>query len=233
MTSADRFLAFGGGGATNGSDPLLEDFLLQQIGRTEPAIGYCGAASGDDPTKFEQLAARLAQAGARASQIAMTATADAVTRWAAPLDAIYFGGGHSGRLIEHLKSSGWADVIRQAALGGKLLAGVSAGANCWFDWSLSDAGGNGLRPLEGLGLIPGSICPHYSSEPERRHVFPDLIARGLLVDGTAIDDGVAVLFRADAPPVAFSARAGNWAYAVSKDEAGGVVERPLAAFDEP
>jgi peptidase E len=229
MKGALTLVAFGGGGATNGADPLLEGFLLGLIGRARPAIGYCGAASGDDGTKFERLAARLALAGASLHHLEMTASAAQAARWAASVDAIYFGGGHTLRLVDHLRTSGWGDVLAEAARSGTLLAGVSAGALCWFEWALSDSAGDSLAPLAGLGLFAGSLCPHYSTEAERRRRFPELISAGALAGGVAIDDGVGVLFRAGAEPVAFTARPGRWAYEVASDGAGGAVIRPLAA----
>jgi peptidase E len=229
MPAGPRLIAIGGGGATNGSDPGLEDFLLQHVQSTDCTIGYWGAASDDDPAKFDRLAARLARSGARASHLPMTSDVRATAAWVAEVDAIYCGGGNTKRLVEHMRESGCGTIFMDAARNGTLLAGVSAGALCWFDWALSDWSGNGLQPLRGLGLFAGSVCPHYSTEPERRRVFPDLIARSLLAGGIAIDDGVAVLFRPDAEPVAFSARDDCWAYCVSPDGAGGATANRLPA----
>jgi dipeptidase E len=42
---------------------------------------------------------------------------------------------------------------------------------------------------DGLGLLPGSACPHYDGEEQRRPVFHQLVAAGELADGWAADDG--------------------------------------------
>ena len=43
-----------------------------------------------------------------------------------------------------------------------------------------------------MGLVAGSACPHYDSEPVRRAAYDDAISAGRLSPGLAIDDGVAV-----------------------------------------
>ena len=118
---------------------------------------------------------------------------------------------------------GLSDVLIEAAQ-------VSTGAVCWFDFALSDSGGAGLLPLAGLGLIAGSCCPHHSSEPYRQSAFRDQIAGGMLPEGIAFDDGVAVLILPGQSPVAFAARTGAGAYSVRR-AAGGAVTAPLAAAD--
>jgi dipeptidase E len=48
-----------------------------------------------------------------------------------------------------------------------------------------------LAPLhDGLGLLPGSACPHFDGEEQRRPAFRRLVAAGELADGWAADDGV-------------------------------------------
>jgi hypothetical protein len=52
-----------------------------------------------------------------------------------------------------------------------------------------------LRPLlNGLGFVPYSNSPHYSSERERRPVTRQLIAEGVLPDGFATDDGAGLVY---------------------------------------
>ena len=79
-----------------------------------------------------------------------------------------------------------------------MLCGLSAGMNCWFAGSVTDSFGFAeLEPLhDGLGLLPGSACPHYDGEEERRPAFTRLVAAGELADGWAADDGAALVFAA-------------------------------------
>ena len=47
---------------------------------------------------------------------------------------------------------------------------------------------------DGLGRLPGSHCPHYDSESQRRPTYGRLVAEGTLAAGYAADDGVALRF---------------------------------------
>jgi dipeptidase E len=65
---------------------------------------------------------------------------------------------------------GFDAALREAYEGGTVLAGISAGANCWFERYVTDSvPGGGVR--EGLGLLPGTFCPHLDSEPWRPAVL--------------------------------------------------------------
>jgi peptidase E len=70
-----------------------------------------------------------------------------------------------------------------------VLCGSSAGAICWFDYGLTDSVDGPLIPMECLGFLPGSYCPHYDGEAARRPTYERLIAGGELAPGIACDDG--------------------------------------------
>lgn len=226
-----RLMAIGGGGFSNGADPALEDQLARLAGGRSARIGYVGAASGDDVVKIERFHARFREIAAHAEHLPMGLDADDVRWRIARLDAVYFGGGNTLSLLHHLHQQNVGSIFFEAARQGLMLAGVSAGAIAWFEWALSDATGQGLAPLKGLGVFKGSCCPHYSSEPERRRAFPDFVSDGRLPGGLAIDDGAAVLLEPDLPPRAFTARAGAWAYAVEAGKgSANAGMRPLPSF---
>lgn len=60
------------------------------------------------------------------------------------------------------------EILRTAWEAGVVLAGLSAGAICWFEAGITDAVAGQLSVLPGLGFLAGSCCPHYDGEPERR-----------------------------------------------------------------
>lgn len=84
-------------------------------------------------------------------------------------------------------------ILRTAWNRGVLLAGLSAGAICWFAQGLSDSVG-GLGVLKCLGLLSGSCCPHYDGENQRRPAYHRLIPEGELFPGFGVDDGAALHF---------------------------------------
>jgi len=139
-------------------------------------------------------------------------------KWLALCDVIYVAGGDTLRLLEALQGGAWRNSIAQALERGLLLVGVSAGASVWFDSALSDAGGQGLRPLKGLGLFRGSFCPHYQNEAERRPAFERAIARGHLPPGYGADDGAALWLTAEGPQAWRSARERACIWRVSAEQ---------------
>jgi peptidase E len=74
------------------------------------------------------------------------------------------------------------------------MCGVSAGALCWFAGGVTDSYGPLAALDDGLGFLPGSMCPHYDGEAQRRPTYHALVARGSLPAGYAADDGAGLHF---------------------------------------
>ncbi|WP_160331597.1 Type 1 glutamine amidotransferase-like domain-containing protein, partial [Caldibacillus debilis] len=92
------------------------------------------------------------------------------------------------------KEWGLVPVLKKAWEEGIVLAGISAGAICWFEEGVTDSFGEELEPIAGLGFLKGSHCPHYDGEPERRPAYHKLIRTGSIPGGLAADDGAAIHF---------------------------------------
>ena len=85
-------------------------------------------------------------------------------------------------------------ILREAWEDGVVLCGMTAGWLCWFECGVTDSFGPDLAPLhDGLGFLPGSHCPHYDGEAQRRPRYHGLVAEGL-PGGFAADDGAALHF---------------------------------------
>ncbi|MGH2407195.1 MAG: Type 1 glutamine amidotransferase-like domain-containing protein, partial [Candidatus Limnocylindrales bacterium] len=85
-------------------------------------------------------------------------------------------------------------ILREAWAQGIVLAGMSAGAICWFEAGVTDSYGPELAPLrDGLGILAGSCCPHYDGEMQRRPTYRRLVNEGL-PGGYALDDAAALVF---------------------------------------
>ena len=80
-------------------------------------------------------------------------------------DLIYVGGGDTVFMIDHWKQSGLLSLIKEAYERGVILAGLSAGAICWFSDiytdSLKSEDGTKYAMFKGLNWIKGIISPHY------------------------------------------------------------------------
>ncbi len=83
-------------------------------------------------------------------------------------DMIYVGGGDTVFMIEHWKQSGLLPLIKDAYDRGVIIAGLSAGAICWFSDIYTDSTaalgeGDKYAMFQGLNWIEGKISPHYGA----------------------------------------------------------------------
>jgi peptidase E len=141
-------------------------------------------------------------------------------------DVIYVGGGNTKSLLAVWRDWGAAEVLREAWEAGIVLAGVSAGAICWFEQGLTDSFADGLRPLAGLGFLPGSCCPHYDGEVQRRPSYHRLLAAGEIAAGIAIEDWTGVHFKGTEIHRVVASKRGARAYRMGTAH-GSVQEVPL------
>jgi dipeptidase E len=189
---------------------------------SQPCIGYIGFANNDNPERLERVRNRFGGLGAKVAPLLKEASVSEAEAWIGNLDAIYVGGGHTFNLLQHWKLTGIDRVILAAAHRGMLVAGVSAGATCWFDIAFWDGGETvGYQPLAGLGLFPGSCCPHYTTEPKRAATYRHHIASQIVPDGFAIGDGAGLLIEHGRAPLAIEARenTGVWRIEAPIDQA--------------
>jgi peptidase E len=143
-------------------------------------------------------------------------------------DVIYVAGGNTANMLAIWRVHGFDTILREAWESGVVLAGWSAGMICWFDDGLTDSFGPELRALgTGLGFLPGSACPHYDGEAERRPRYRELIQAGM-PGGYAADDRVALHFRGTELAEVVAARDDGAAYRVELVD-GKVVETRLEA----
>lgn len=223
-------LTLGGGGFSMSEDgsSLLDDHLLSLTGKDRPRVCFVPTASGDDRGYTERFLDAFAD---RAETSVLSLFGRDPWGYTAPAtvleqDVVYVGGGSTANLLGLWRLHGLDRLLERAAAAGTLLAGISAGMNCWFDGSSTDSFGP-LRALpDGLGLLRGSACPHYLGESERRAAYHRMVAGGELLDGYAADDGVALLWRDGALVEAVSERPDGQAFRVERT-ADGVRETPL------
>ncbi|MBQ8684688.1 MAG: peptidase E [Clostridia bacterium] len=83
-------------------------------------------------------------------------------------DMIYVGGGDTVFMLEEWKKSGLLPLILDAYERGVVIAGLSAGAICWFSDIYTDSAaalgeGDKYAMFKGLGVIKGVISPHYNA----------------------------------------------------------------------
>jgi dipeptidase E len=125
-------------------------------------------------------------------------------------------GGDTANAIAIWRAHGFDEILREAWEQGVLLAGWSAGMICWFEHGVTDSFGPDLAPMECLGFLPGSACPHYDGEERRRPVYRQLVRDGFPA-GVAADDGVGLHYVGTELREVVTSRDGAGAYRVSAD----------------
>src|SRR5207342_1072547 len=132
-------------------------------------------------------------------------------------DVIFVSGGNTANLLAIWRAHGVDEIIREAWEQGIVLAGSSAGMICWFEAGVTDSFGPQLEGMrDGLGFLPGSACPHYDGEGQRRPVYTRLVAEGF-PPGVAADDTVALRYDGTALSEVVTARPTACAYRVTPD----------------
>jgi peptidase E len=226
-----HIIAIGGGMLTpEGQVPAHLINALRLSGQREPRLCVLNTAAGDDPRWTLAMYDQLAGHPVRASHLALFPMPNVRDPEDLLLsqDLIFVGGGSVANMVAVWRVHGLDVILRKAWQAGIVLAGSSAGGICWFEGGTTDSFGRDLRAFtDGLGLLPGSYCPHYNSEPGRRPLYHRLIADGTLPGGIACDDGAAAHFTDDTLTELIADRPTSIAYRVSASAGAGVTETPL------
>src|SRR5262245_10443159 len=204
--------------------PGLLAHALSLSGAATPRVCVLNTATGDDPDSYRRFYARLSQHGAHVSHLQLFTMPNVADPQDLLLsqDVIFVGGGSVANMLAVWRVHGLDSIMRRAWESGVVLAGVSAGAICWFEGATTDSFGPDLRPFTGgHGLLSGSYRPHYDSEPTRRPLFQSLVADGTLPAGIACDDGAAAHFIDDEFSEIVAQRDGAAGYLVKPDGSGG------------
>jgi dipeptidase E len=217
---AERVIfAMGGGGFTmEPTNPLLDDFVLSLTGAKQPRVLFLPTASGDTTTQINAFQARFADRWCVHEHLSLFRLRDArrpLQESVLEQDIIYVGGGSMRNLLAIWQAHGLDRLLVQAWRAGTVLAGLSAGAMCWFEGGVTRSSGP-PEALAGLGLLNGSLTVHADGEPERLPVWLASVRDGILPGGWALDDGVGLLFRGLRMDRAVSSRPGAGAQRVDQ-----------------
>jgi len=217
-----------GGNPRGPGEGALERYLLDVCGVDNPRVCFVPTASGDSESSITMFYERFPSSVCRPVHFTVfRPPAIPLAEALGDADIIYVGGGSTANMLTVWRLHGIDTMLRAAHDRGAVLTGSSAGANCWFQASVTDSFGNELAALQdGLGLLPGSFCPHYDSEPQRRPVYRQLITDGVMTRGYAAEDAVAFHFRDAGLVEVVSARPDAAGYDVAAVD-GDLVEREL------
>ncbi|TLS37543.1 peptidase E [Pseudalkalibacillus caeni] len=194
---SQQIIAMGGGGFSMEPENLLLDrYILEQTHRTTPKVCFLPTASGDSENYINRFYASFNKLDCTPSHLSLFKPhVSDLKEFILEKDVIYVGGGNTFNLLTLWKAWGLDVALKEAWESGVILAGLSAGSICWFEQGITDSFSGSLSKLDCLGFLPGSNCPHYDGEENRRPSFHDLVLNREVTRGLAADDGVAFHFK--------------------------------------
>ncbi len=226
-----RILAMGGGGFTmQDRSAALDRLVLSLTGKAVPRICFLPTASGDGRDQTTRFYERFSAWPCEPSVLSLFHLGrDRIDPRSHLLaqDAIYVGGGSMRNMLAVWREHGVHEAMRSAWERGIVLAGLSAGAMCWFEGGITMSGG-APRPAAGLGVVEGSLSVHLDGEPERLPEYRHAVATGALPPGYAVDDCAALLLHGTTVHECVSSRPGARVMRVEADGEGATTERPVA-----
>lgn len=193
-----QIIALGGGGFSDQPDNLiLDEYILEQTGKSKPNILFIPAAGGDHQEYITKYYAAYQNLPCNPEHISLTIekySASRIENVIMKQDVIFIGGGSPFNLMNVFKETGMDKLLRHAYQKGIVMSGMSAGAICWFEDGFRNPKGNTYYQINCLGILEGSFCPHFDAQPNLRLNYRKLIRTRKLQSGYGVQDGVALHF---------------------------------------
>ena len=179
-------------------NPVLDDFVLGLAARARAAdplpADRVRRPGGADRRLRRPLRASAPARPRTCRCSACTARSGRCATIVLAQDVIYVGGGSMRNLLAIWRAHGLDDPATEAWERGIVLAGLSAGAMCWFEGGITRSSGP-PETIAGLGLLAG-----LAERARRRRAraaarrTSTAVRSGALPGGWAADDGVGLLF---------------------------------------
>jgi dipeptidase E len=222
---ADRTIVpMGGGRFCDGAAA----FLAGLTGKERPRMLYIGTAMAEDPSFALRMYDQFAPYADVSRLEFFPWPPEDLRSVVLDSDLVFVGGGNTANMLAIWRVHGVDTLLREAWESGIVLAGSSAGGICWFEQGVTDSFGPQLGPMDCLGFLPGSFCPHWDDEELRRLRYHELLRAGLVGAGYAADAGVGLHFVNRELREVVACDEGSKAYQVELRD-GEVAEEPIEA----
>ncbi len=215
-----QVIAMGGGGfSMEPKNPLLDKYIISQARKQNPSVCFFPHATDDAVRYVFNFFKAFTQLDVKPTFLSLfTPHTSELESFLMEQDVIYVGGGNTKSMLALWREWNLVEYLWKAYENGTVLAGISAGANCWFEQCVTDSIPGKFYMLPCLGIINGSFCPHYDGEAERRPSLHKLMSEDKIINGYAADDGAAAHFIDGEFASSVSSRSHAKVYRVSKIE---------------
>jgi dipeptidase E len=198
-------VAIGGGEIRTRGTALIDREILRLSKKRHPRVLFIPTASSDSERywkRFQEYFGTFLRCRTEVLFLSRETSKERVRKKILSTDVVYVGGGNTLHMMRVWRRRGVDKLLLAAYKRGTVLAGISAGAICWFESGHSDSM-SFYNPrhwryinVRGLGLIKGIHCPHYNGRTRgvaRRRDFRKLIERtgGF---GIAMENNCAIAF---------------------------------------
>jgi len=191
-----EIIAIGGGGfGRTPEKPIIEKYILDQSNSSSPNICFFPTASAESKDYISNYYKAFSKLDCNPTHISLFSRTPNIEAEIDKSDIIYVGGGNTKSMLAVFNEWDINKFLLRAYENGKILAGVSAGAICWFNQGITDSWANELKVLDCLDFLPGCCCPHYDGEKDRRPSVMEFVNSGSIKSCLAIEDGAAVHFK--------------------------------------
>lgn len=200
-----KLIAIGGGeigrpGYSIETLPIDKE-IIKLTGKKHPKLLFIGTATKDWPGYWETIQKYFGKKLGCKVDVLLTVKEKPSTKTIKgkilEADIVYVGGGNTQYMISKWKVLGVDKMLRQAYEKGTVMAGLSAGAICWFKYGTSDSwvlarpGYKDYIRVSGLGWYNIILSPHHIAEKKRKPALIKQIKRhgGIAL---ALDDYAAI-----------------------------------------
>ena len=227
MNTDGHIIAIGGGGfGRNPNEPIIENYILNLSDSQKPNITFFPTASAENSDYIVNFYTAFSSLNCNAKHVSLFKNTPNLESIISDSDIIYIGGGNTKSMLAVFKEWGLDKLLLKAYKDGKILAGVSAGAICWFDQGITDSWDDGLRVLDCMGILKGVCCPHYDGELDRKPSVEKFLKSNEIDACFCIEDGAAIHYQNNRFKTAVAFYQNKNAYEVKLNR-GSIKETPL------
>ena len=146
----------------------IDEYFVSKLNKNEPNILFIPTAIENlDPKHlyeagFKRLYEQKLNCKVQSLYLSDFEKKENIRSFLDNFDAFYISGGDTQYMLDQWKKTKFDQLLIEYALKGKPIAGISAGAMCWFKYVLTEDGTGELALVDGLGLFPDMCVPHWN-----------------------------------------------------------------------
>lgn len=191
-------VAIGGGNIEKETTKTIDEYIVSKVNKNEKKVLLIPIASNDSLHYIETFTNYYNKLGCKVDTLRLSSenNENLIRSKIFMADIIYIGGGNTSKMLRIFKRTKVNDFLKMAYEKGIIIAGISAGASGLFSSCLSDANrstniNNPLSIINGIGIVPFFMTPHYNNEERKQF---DIEVTKMDKIGIAIEDDVAFVY---------------------------------------